>query len=141
MVNPVLRIALVVVYAILGLAAAGRSVVQITTKFSEAPLAYSISLVSAVLYAVIAVAIWRGLYKLALWGTAIELVGVLVVGTLGIIESSWWPDETVWTGYGSAYGWVPILLPIVALVSLVRGRRRDAGGSPDQTAASAAYEI
>lgn len=139
--NPVLRIALVVVYAILGLAAAGRSVVQITTKFSEAPLAYSISLLSAVLYAVIAVAIWRGSFKLALWGTAIELVGVLVVGTLGIIESSWWPDETVWTGYGSAYGWVPILLPIVALVSLVRSRRRDAGGSPDQTAASANYQI
>lgn len=138
--NAVARIALVVVYAVLSLAAAGRSVVQITTKFSEAPLAYSISFLSAVLYAVIAVAIWRGSYKLALWGTAVELVGVLVVGTLGIIESSWWPDETVWTGYGSAYGWVPLILPITALWLLIAGRRKTAGGAADPATASAAGE-
>lgn len=138
--NAVARIALVVVYAILSLAAAGRSVVQITTKFSEAPLAYSISFLSAVLYAVIAVAIWRGSYKLALWGTAVELAGVLVVGTLGIIESSWWPDETVWTGYGSAYGWVPLILPITALWLLIAGRRNTVGGAADPATASAAGE-
>lgn len=124
-VNPVARIALVVLYAVLGLAAAGRSVVQITTKFSEAPLPYSVSLLSAALYALIAVAIWRGAYELATWGTIIELAGVLIVGTLGYVESSWWADETVWTGYGSAYGWVPLLLPVTALFLLVRSRRRE----------------
>jgi len=123
--NPVGRIALVVFYAVLGLAAAGRSVVQVTTKFSDAYLAYSVSLLSAVLYAVIAVAIWRGAYQLALWGTSIELAGVIIVGTLGYVESSWWPDETVWTGYGSAYGWVPVLLPITALYLLIQERWRD----------------
>ncbi|MDN4482349.1 hypothetical protein [Demequina lignilytica] len=121
--NPVARIALIVAYAVLGLAATGRSVVQITTKFSEAPLAYSVSAVSAVLYVMIAVALWKRWRSLAVTGTVIELAGVLIVGTLGYVESSWWPDETVWTGYGSAYGWVPLALPIVALTLLLRGRR------------------
>lgn len=129
--NPIARITLVALYGVLGLAAAGRSVVQITTKFSDAPLAYSLSFLSAILYAVIAIAIWRGAYKLALWGTALELAGVLIVGTLGIVESSWWPDETVWTGFGSAYGWVPLVLPVTALVLLVAGRRRAADGNTD----------
>jgi len=122
-VNYVARIALIVAYAVLGLAATGRSTVQIATRFSEAPLPYSVSAVSAVLYAVIALALWRNWATVALVGTALELVGVLVVGTLGYVESSWWPDETVWTGYGSAYGWVPLALPIVALVLLVKERR------------------
>ncbi len=121
--NPVLRILVTVSYAILCLAASGRSVFQILTKFDEAPLAYSISAVSAVLYGVIAYALWKRKAGLALCGTCIELAGVLIVGTLGWVESSWWPDETVWTGYGSAYGWVPLVLPLVALWLLVRERR------------------
>ncbi|WP_430868934.1 hypothetical protein [Demequina aurantiaca] len=138
--NPVARIALVVLYAVLGLAAAGRSVVQITTKLSDAPLAYSISLLSAVLYAVIAIAIWRGAYKLALVGTAVELAGVLIVGTLGYVESSWWPDETVWTGFGSAYGWVPLVLPIAALALLLTGRHRTGDDASVQTPRSPASD-
>lgn len=130
--NYVARIALIVAYAILGLAATGRSVVQITTKLSDAPVAYSVSAVSAILYAVIAVALWKRWRQVALAGTVVELVGVIVVGTLGYVESSWWPDETVWTGYGSAYGWVPLALPIVALTLLLRERR--SRGSHDDAA-------
>ncbi len=122
--NPIARIALILAYSVLALAALGRSSYQISTKFSEAPLAYSISAVSAVIYLAIAVALWRGLHRVALAGSAIELAGVLTVGTLGYIESSWWPDETVWTGYGSAYGWVPLLLPILALWALLVDRSR-----------------
>lgn len=125
-VNPVARISLIAVYAVLCLAATGRSVYQISTKLSEAPLPYAISAVSAVLYGVIALALWRGWRRTAVIGSAVELAGVLLVGTLGYVESSWWPDETVWTGFGSAYGWVPLLLPIVALVALLRARRVEA---------------
>lgn len=125
-VNPVARISLIAVYAVLCLAATGRSVYQISTKFSEAPLPYAISAVSAVLYGVIALALWRGWRRTAVIGSAIELAGVLLVGTLGYVESSWWPDETVWTGFGSAYGWVPLVLPILALVALLRARRVEA---------------
>jgi len=120
--NPVARIALIVAYAVLALAALGRSSYQISTKFADAPLAYSISAVSALLYAVIAFALWKGIRRLALAGSSIELAGVLIVGTLGYVESSWWPDETVWTGYGSAYGWVPLALPILALWALYRSK-------------------
>jgi hypothetical protein len=98
-------------------------VFQITTKFAEAPVPYTISAVSAVLYGVIAFALWTRRLRLALIGTVVELVGVLVVGTLGWLEPAWWPDETVWTGYGSAYGWVPLALPLVALWLLLRERR------------------
>ena len=42
-VNPIARIILIVVYSILGLAAAGRATVQILEKFSEAPVAYAVS--------------------------------------------------------------------------------------------------
>lgn len=123
------RLLLIVAYGVLGLAAAGRSFYQISTKLSEAPVPYLVSGASAVLYVVIAVALWKGWRTAALWGTCIELAGVLVVGTLGYIEPSWWPDETVWTGYGSAYGWVPLVLPIVALVVLLRARRSPARDS------------
>lgn len=110
-------------YAVLALAALGRSSYQMSTKFGDAPLAYSVSALSALLYAVIAVALWKGRPRLALIGTSIEIAGVVIVGTLGYIESSWWPDETVWTGYGSAYGWVPLALPVLALWALLRARR------------------
>jgi len=120
--NPLARLLLIVAYSVLALAALGRSSFQIATKFADAPVPYTVSAASAVLYVVIAVALWKSKEKLAIVGSTIELAGVTVVGTLGYIESSWWPDETVWTGYGSAYGWVPLVLPIVALWALLRGR-------------------
>jgi hypothetical protein len=82
--------------------------------------------VSALLYVLIAVALWRGWETVALAGSSVELVGVLLVGTLGYVDSSLWPDETVWTGYGSGYGWVPVLLPLTALFFLIKGRQRRA---------------
>ena len=121
--NPVARIILIVVYSILGLAAAGRASVQILEKFSEAPVAYTVSAISAAIYILVAVALWRGWHTVALVGTSIELIGVLTVGTLGYVDSDLWPDETVWTGFGSGYGWVPVLLPVVALFFLLKGRR------------------
>lgn len=124
--NPIARIVLIVVYSILGLAAVGRASYQIIEKFSDAPVAYTVSAISAVLYVVIAVALWRRWETVALAGTSIELAGVLIVGTLGIVDSDLWPDETVWTGYGSGYGWIPVLLPLVALVFLLKGRQRRA---------------
>ncbi len=131
--NPLARIGLIVSYAVLALAALGRSSYQISTKFGEAPLAYSVSALSAILYAIIAIALWKGHQRIALIGTSIELAGVLIVGTLGYIESSWWPDETVWTGYGSAYGWVPLVLPMLALWALLHTRRTSSAASASQS--------
>ena len=127
--NPIARITLIVAYAVLALAALGRSSFEISTKFGDAPLPYTVSAISAVLYAVITFALWRGKNRLALIGSSIELVGVLTVGTLGYVESSWWPDHTVWTGFGSGYGWIPLLLPMLALWALIRARRSSAAQS------------
>lgn len=130
--SPIGRLLLIVAYAVLGLAAAGRSVVQISTRLAEAPVPYLVSGASALLYVLIAVALWRGWRTVALWGTGVELAGVIIVGTLGYVVPEWWPDHTVWTGYGSAYGWVPLVLPIIALVVLVRAKRAAPATEPER---------
>ena len=131
--SPIGRLVLIVAYAILGLAATGRSVYQIGTKLTEAPVPYLVSGASALLYVVIAVALWRGWRHVAVWGTSIELAGVLVVGALGYLVPQWWPDNTVWTGFGSAYGWVPLVLPIAALWVLLRRRASHSTRSSEPT--------
>lgn len=122
--NAIARLALIAAYAILGLAATGRSSYQIASKFGEAPLAYSLSAASAVLYIVIAIALWRGWRTVALAGTVAELIGVLTVGALTLAAPSLWPDATVWTGFGVGYGCVPLVLPALALWALIAARRR-----------------
>lgn len=121
-----LRTVLIAAYAVLFIAATGRSSIQLATKASEAPLPYALSAAAAVLYGLIAVALWRGgraWRRVATVAVAVELVGVLAVGTWGLVDPSAWPDATVWTDYGIGYGWTPVILPAVALVSLVRARR------------------
>ena len=59
---------------------------------------------------------------LAIAACSIELAGVLVVGTLSLTARQDFPDSTVWSGYGSGYGYLPAVLPILALVWLTRGR-------------------
>ena len=83
--NPIARIVLIVVYSILGLAAVGRASYQIIEKFSDAPIAYTVSAISAALYVLIAVALWRRWENVALVGSSVELAGVLTVGTLSIV--------------------------------------------------------
>jgi hypothetical protein len=45
----------------------------------------------------------------------IELTGVLVVGTLSVLVTNWFPDASVWSDYGIGYGFVPAVLPIAGL--------------------------
>jgi hypothetical protein len=49
---------------------------------------------------------------------------VLVVGTLSITDAVAFPDDTVWSQYGSGYGYVPLLLPFVGLWWIWRHRPR-----------------
>ena len=53
---------------------------------------------------------------------AVELVGVLVVGTLSVLDAGDFPDETVWSGFGQGYGYVPLVLPFLGLAWLWRTR-------------------
>ncbi|NAS21226.1 hypothetical protein GT755_05935 [Herbidospora sp. NEAU-GS84] len=114
---------LVAVYGVFALAASARAGVQIATKFSEAPLAYSLSAFAALVYIVLTVALARGNGRLALAACLIELAGVLVVGTLSIVDSQAFPHATVWSGFGSGYLFVPLVLPVIGLVWLFRTRR------------------
>ncbi|TDD75041.1 hypothetical protein [Actinomadura rubrisoli] len=129
---------LVAVYAIFALAAGARAGVQIGTKFSDAPVAYTLSAVAALVYVLATVALARSgrtSFRVAVAACTVELAGVLVVGTLSLVDSAAFPDETVWSGYGRGYGFVPLVLPVVGLLWLRRtartsGGTRTGGGRP-----------
>lgn len=114
---------LVVVYGVLALAATGRSVYQIITKFAEAPVAYSLSAIAAVVYGVATIALARGNRRLALASMMFELVGVLVIGTMSFLLPGLFPDDTVWSRFGAGYLWIPLALPILGVWWLRRGAR------------------
>lgn len=109
---------LVAVYAVFALAASSRAALQLLTRFDEAPVAYVLSAVAAAVYVVAAIALGRGMRRLALWAVGFELVGVLVVGTLSLVLRDAFPDETVWSLYGIGYGFVPLVLPVLGLLRL-----------------------
>ncbi|WP_067186285.1 hypothetical protein [Microtetraspora niveoalba] len=111
---------LVAVYGVFALAASARAAVQIATRFDEAPLAYLLSALAAVVYIVLTVALARGERRLALGACLVELVGVLVVGTLSLADSAAFPHATVWSGYGAGYLFVPLVLPVLGLFWLRR---------------------
>ena len=57
------------------------------------------------------------------WGTGdgaitVELAGVLTVGTLTVVDAELFPDQTVWSGFGAGYGYVPLVLPVLGLAWL-----------------------
>ncbi|GAA3414576.1 hypothetical protein [Streptosporangium vulgare] len=114
--------ALVAVYGVFALAAGARAAVQIATRFQEAPLAYSLSAFAAAVYVVLTVALARGNRTLALVACGVELAGVLVVGTLSMADPEAFPRATVWSGYGSGYLFIPLVLPVLGLYWLLRRR-------------------
>ena len=115
---------LVAVYGVFALAAGSRAAVQLSTRFAEAPIAYLLSALAAVVYVVATVALARGGRRTALVAITIELVGVLVVGTLSLLDRAAFPDETVWSAYGRGYLFIPLVLPVVGLLWLRRQARR-----------------
>lgn len=116
---------LVAVYAVFALAAAARSGLQLATRFGEAPLAYLLSAVAALVYVVATFALGRGGatgWRVALVACLVELVGVLSVGTASLLATDAFPDATVWSRYGIGYGFVPLVLPVLGLLWLRRTR-------------------
>ncbi|MEO7448654.1 MAG: hypothetical protein ABI336_10320 [Humibacillus sp.] len=109
---------LVAVYGLLALAATGRSILQISEYFARAPISYVLSALAAVIYIVATVGLARGdraSVRLATAALTVELAGVLVVGAMSYAVPSAFPDKTVWSHFGSGYGYVPLLLPLVGL--------------------------
>ncbi|WP_223695117.1 hypothetical protein [Leifsonia poae] len=133
---------LVFVYGVLALAATGRSVFQIIDRFHEAPVAFSLSALSAVVYIVATIAlvapghVW---YRVAWITITFELVGVLIVGSLSLFAPEtlglhdidpFGRDATVWSVYGMGYLFIPLALPVLGLIWLRTHRPRPLDGTP-----------
>lgn len=112
----------VAVYAVFALAASARATVQILTRFGEAPLAYALSAFSAAVYLLATVAFARNARRWALVTCSIELAGVLVIGAASLVFPEEFPDETVWSVFGSGYLFIPLVLPVLGLLWLRRTR-------------------
>jgi hypothetical protein len=114
---------LVAVYAVFALAAGARAAVQLATRFDEAPVAYLLSALAAAVYVVATVGLARGGpggRRTAVVACTVELAGVLVVGSLSLLDPAAFPDETVWSAFGRGYGFVPLVLPVLGLLWLRR---------------------
>jgi hypothetical protein len=123
---------LVAVYAVFAVSASARAGVQIATQFDEAPVAYLLSALAAAVYIVATVGLARSSptsRRIALVACSVELVGVLVVGTLSVAWDDAFPDETVWSGFGRGYGFVPLVLPVLGLLWLWRSAGAGQRGS------------
>lgn len=120
-------------YGIFTVAALSRSIVQLSTKFHHAPLAYVLSAVAGVIYAAILTALVKGgetARRVALVCCSVELLGVVGVGTWTVVDSSAFPDQTVWSYYGAGYILLPVLMPVTGLMWLRRAARdRAASGA------------
>ncbi len=125
-------VVLVVVYAVLALAATGRSVLQITSYFEQAPLAYTLSAVAALVYLLATWCLAKGgrWVRVGVVACTIELVGVLVVGVASYLAPDAFPDQTVWSHFGQGYAFVPLVLPVLGLLWFRRVDRLAAAGEP-----------
>jgi hypothetical protein len=115
-------VVLLVVYVIFAISAGARAVFQLAVQFHVAPLAYLLSAFSAVVYIVAAVAIGRRRRTLALTAVWIELIGVVGIGLFTVLAPQDFADATVWSDFGSGYGYVPLILPVLGLIWLFRAR-------------------
>jgi hypothetical protein len=114
---------LIAVYGILATAASVRALYQLVFKFQDAPIAYSLSALSALVYVLATIALarskasarWLSTAKVAVW---FELVGVVLVGTLSILLPALFQHASVWSLYGIGYGFVPLVLPVLGLLWL-----------------------
>jgi cytochrome bd-type quinol oxidase subunit 2 len=116
---------LILVYGVFALAATARAGVQIATQFDEAPVAYILSAVAAVIYIAATFALAKATKvsrRVATVAIIVELVGVVGIGAFSYAVPEDFPDATVWSHFGQGYGFVPLVLPVIGLLWLRRTR-------------------
>jgi cytochrome bd-type quinol oxidase subunit 2 len=116
---------LILVYGVFALAATARAGVQIATQFDEAPIAYLLSAVAAVIYCAATFALAKATNvsrRVATVAILIELIGVVAIGAFSYAVPEDFPDATVWSHFGQGYGFVPLVLPVLGLLWLRRTR-------------------
>lgn len=111
--------ALIAVYAVFALSATARATYQLIREFDEAPVAYTLSLVSALTYIVVTFTLAKPklarLAKVMVW---FELLGVITVGVLSLVAPALFNHPSVWSGFGMGYGFLPLVLPILGIIWL-----------------------
>ena len=130
---------LVAVYAVFALSATGRSTVQLLTKADEAPVAYALSALAALVYVAATVGLARAgerATRVAWAACVVEAVGVVTVGTVSVLRPAWFDDATVWSDFGVGYGYLPLVLPFVGLLWLARSTRTRTGQTSTASAGS-----
>ncbi len=120
---------LIAIYAIFAISATARASYQLIREFDQAPLAYSLSAISALVYVLATISLtkqqdkWQRIAKITIW---FELVGVLVVGSLSVLLPDLFAHPSVWSGFGVGYAFIPLLLPVLGLIWL---RKHNAGNN------------
>lgn len=125
----------IAVYAVFAVSSTARASYQLIREFDQAPLAYLLSALAAVVYILATVSLakkgqlWN---RLAWLAVSFELVGVLAVGTLSLVEPELFGHPSVWSRFGAGYGYIPLVLPILGLLWL---RKTDSADSKKNRAA------
>ncbi len=117
---------LIAVYAVFALSATARAGYQLFREFDEAPVAYTLSLVSALTYILVTIALtkrgdkWARIARITVW---FELFGVISVGIASLALPSLFNHPSVWSGFGMGYGFLPLVLPVLGILWLSRRRK------------------
>lgn len=128
---------IIAVYGVFALSASARAGYQIATDFGAAPVAYLLSAVAAAVYIVATLALASkkpGSWALSTGAVVFELVGVVAVGILSFAVPQLFAHPAVWSHFGSGYGYIPLVLPILGLWWLFRHRQ----SAPEQPAETGA---
>ena len=116
---------IIAVYGIFAISSTARAGYQILMKFDEAPLAYALSAVAAVIYIIATIALASkkpGSWRLSFLAVLIELIGIIVVGILSFALPQDFAHPAVWSHFGQGYGYIPLVLPVIGLWWLNRHR-------------------
>ncbi len=117
---------LIAIYAVFAISATARATYQLIREFDQAPLAYSLSAISALVYLLATYSLSKSEAKwqrIALYTIWFELVGVIAVGSLSLALPQYFAHPSVWSNFGAGYAFIPLLLPILGLIWL---RKRNA---------------
>lgn len=111
--------ALIAVYAVFAISASARATYQLAREFDQAPVAYSLSAVAALVYLLATVSLANSKMNSVAWiAVTFELIGVLGVGALSYLQPELFAHPSVWSHFGQGYGFVPLVLPVLGLIWL-----------------------
>ena len=112
---------LIAVYAVFAVSSTARASYQLLREFDQAPVAYILSAVAALVYILATISLARkgeNWTRLAWVAVSFELLGVITVGILSLTQPELFGHPSVWSKFGAGYGYVPLVLPILGLLWL-----------------------